>query len=107
MKVDNKRKLNQLLAECLNKLVASNVIDDTAFSAAGHCFHVEVMRDDGIVRYSMFGEPLVEARVIGDRVKEVCILKMDTWKELEIGFEDLVEAACDVLDITMERAMIA
>lgn len=107
MKANNKRKLNQLLAECLNKLVESNVIDDTAFSAVGHCFHVEVMREEGIVRYSMHGEPLVEARVIGDRVKEVCILKMDTWKELEIGFEDLVEAACDVLGITMERVMIA
>jgi hypothetical protein len=107
MKVDNKRKLNQILAACLNKLVMSNVIDDTAFSATGHCFHIEVMRDEGIVRYSMFGVGLVEARVIGERVTELCILQLDTWKELEIGFEDLIEAACDVLDTTMERLMVA
>ncbi len=99
--VENKRKLNQQLVIAINKLVASNVIDDTAFSNVGHCFHIEVLRDEGVVRFNMFGDPLVEAHVSADRVNELRILRMSTWKELDIGLDDLAEAVCDVLGITM------
>lgn len=97
--VIGKREVKRVLDTRMNDLIYSEIIDDTGFSILGHCFHIEVVREDSLVRYSMYGEPVAEVVICGEKVKSVDILKMDAWHDFELDFKDLIESACDIMGI--------
>lgn len=94
-KVDVKKALNFRM----NQLMESKIIDDTGYSSIGYDFHIEVLREEGIVRYSMYGEPIADVKVARNKAVSLDIVNLCTWSELELELRDLVESACDIMDI--------
>ncbi|MNZ13293.1 hypothetical protein D3C78_301860 [compost metagenome] len=93
-------ELKRILSARLDQLVhVPQFFDDTGFSTLGHCLHVEVDREDGLVKYDLYGNVVAQARIIGDHVGDIEVVNKHVWDDDEIGLDTLIECACDVMCI--------
>lgn len=94
-----KKELKRILSARLEQLVhVPKFFDDTGFSTLGQCLHVEVNREDGLIKYDLYGNVVAQAKILqGERIGDIQIVNDRVWEEDELGLDTLIECACEVM----------
>ncbi|QTH80385.1 hypothetical protein PA10_00187 [Pseudomonas phage pPa_SNUABM_DT01] len=96
-----KRDLKRILSVRLDQLVhVPKFFDDTGFSTLGHCLHVEVDREDGLIKYDLYGNVVAQARITTGGVGDIEVVDKKVWDEDELGLDTLIECTCDCMGIS-------